>query len=664
MLILGLNGSDRATTERTSDANFHHDASAVLVEDGRVLACVEEERLTRVKHTRAFPTRAVHACLAAAGRRQADVGCVAWNVSPSWAVAEMRKQTPYGPAPEDAADRWARATLRRHLGWEPPRLRFVDHHECHAASAFEPSGYDDALVVSLDGIGDDARGGFRSGGVWIGHGRRLEEIASFSAAQSLGLMYLSLIEVVGFHRFDEYKVMGLAPYGRREVYADLFEEMVTLGPGGTYEFVCDSVFLSRVIPADVAAELAGGSADAEQARRDFAAGLQEMLERIVFHVVGYHAQTTRLRALCLAGGVAHNCTLNGRLQREGGFERMFVQPAAHDAGGALGAAIVAGWDAGAPRLTVPNLFVGPAEPAHDTAIVRERLSAWAGHFAIEGDATVADVAARLEAGDVIGVLHGRSEFGPRALGHRSILADPRPASMKDRINAMVKKREAFRPFAPMVQAERAREFFALDGASATFDFMTYTVPVREAHRAALAAITHVDGTARVQTVERANDPTTWDLLEAFGRRTGFPILLNTSFNNHREPIVETIDDALGCLATTALETLWCEGVLVRKRASASESIGALRLVLRDDVRLVWRASPLRSGAPGARSWALESLSRNEEVALDARLAALIADEGPPIATSAVLDGLDAEGRRRLYATLAELWSERWIRLTP
>jgi carbamoyltransferase len=360
-------------------------------------------------------------------------------------------------------------------------------------------------------------------------GGAFAEIDAFPQSKSLGVLYLEAIKYIGYASFDEYKVMGLAPYGDPERFLGLLRTSYALLPDGKYDLALDRID-ATLKPA---VERRAKGAPITQAHMDLAAGLQSALEEIVLHVLRHHQRASGHRRLCLAGGVAHNCTMNGKIARSGMFEEIFVQPAAHDAGCALGAALaVSVPDGAAPRpRRLSSVYWG--RDVGDDRAIRAELDRWSPWLTVERSADVARTAASLIAGGaVIGWVQGRSEFGPRALGHRSILADPRPAENKDRINRMVKKREAYRPFAPSVLEERAHEFFVLPQAASTLGFMVIVLEVREDRRELLGAITHVDGTARVQTVSRAASPRYWDVIHAFGELTGVPVLLNTSFNNN------------------------------------------------------------------------------------------------------------------------------------
>ncbi|MEZ0015622.1 carbamoyltransferase [Sinorhizobium fredii] len=455
---------------------------------------------------------------------------------------------------------------------DPSRISFVSHHLSHAWSAFSMSGFEQSLILTIDGGGD-----FASGLLAIGSGTEVTPLATFPESDSLGLLYLETIKYLGYGMFDEYKVMGLAPYGDPAPHRDLFEQFYELLDNGGYR-----IYLDRIGPTLLRSiEVRRKGMPFTQQHKDLSASLQEALERIVFHVLRHHSEITGIKRLSLAGGVAHNCTLSGKLLRSGIFQDIFVQPAAHDAGCALGAAaLMMSNELGqsAPRERLQEVYWGP-DLGSDRAVEQE-LIAWGGHIEIERCDDVASRAAEWIAdGAVIGWMQGRSEFGPRALGNRSILADPRPATNKDRINAIVKKREGYRPFAPSVLEEDANEFFELPDSRQEFPFMNFVVPVRESKRNLLGAVTHVDGTARLQTVSRNINQAYWEVITAFRKRTGVPILLNTSFNNNVEPIVDSVADAVTTFLTTDLDGLVVGSYLIKKRTASPEDWSRLALSL-------------------------------------------------------------------------------------
>jgi carbamoyltransferase len=669
MLVLGIHSLSPSRDIDDMDPELgwgHHDAAAVLVEDGRVVAAIEEERLNRVKHSSAFPVRAARRCLHEAGARLQDVDRVAIAFSEAYADRYfLRRSLENAALPLGGGRAQLAGLLERELGGDASdRLRFVGHHRAHLWSAFQPSGFDSGLAVSIDGVGESL-----SGAVATFQGTRLDLLREYPVRKSLGFYYRACITMVGYTRFDEYKVMGLAPYGDPARYADLFAETYRLLPGGDYEVLPDDALVLLMEDAGLAGQARRKGEPFTQAHCDFSAALQQALERIVFHVLSHYREQTGARSLCLAGGVAHNCSMNGRIAYSGLFDRVWVQPAAHDAGNALGAALAVLHDEGAPLASAPlrQVYLGSGIP--DEGGVERELRGWGGLIGFERCGDVAAETARLLAdGAVVGWVQGRSEFGPRALGNRSILADPRPAENKDRINAMVKKREGYRPFAPSARLERAGDYFELPESVAEFPFMTFALRVRPEARALLGAVTHVDGTARVQTVARDTSPRYWALLRAFEELTGVPVLLNTSFNNHAEPIVDSVDEAVACFLTTGLDALVVGDHLVRKRGggAAGEALARLSPSLPASRKLV-----VRTGPGGAREHELESTGSRwfgeKAVAVsDHAFAVLWAADGVRT-LGELLDGrggMDPAGRRAVLDEMAELWSRRAVVLRP
>jgi carbamoyltransferase len=538
-----------------------HDASAVLLKDGVVVAGIEEERLRRVKHTRSIPANALAFCLAQAQITADDVDRFAIGLSPR-AVAGIEPSVIVG------------ALAGRPI--DPRRLCFVEHHVAHAYSAYAGSGFEESLVLTLDGRGEDA-----AGLVGIARRSHFERLREIAISDSLGHLYLLVTNFLGYRLFDEYKVMGLAPYGDPARYRSVLEELYVLLDDGRYKLRLDR----QKVLWDICSRRRRDE-PLTQVHSALAAAAQEALETIVLHVVEHFRGQTGMRRLCFAGGVAHNCSLNGRIAASGLFDEIFVHPAAHDAGTALGAAAFVHLSDGAASSTTPlrDVYWGPALAGSQP--LEATLRQWQGLVAIWRSSDVCrESAALLAGGAVIGWVQGRSEFGPRALGNRSILADPRPAANKDRINAMVKKREGYRPFAPSVVAERAVEFFELPPSDCNLDHMLFVVPVRPSKRELLGAVTHVDGTARIQTVRQETNPRYWELLHAFEERTGLPILLNTSFNNNWEPIVDSIEDALACFLTTDLDYLVVEDWVIQKRDIGRSSWLTMTLSLAAHVTL-------------------------------------------------------------------------------
>ncbi|NVB40164.1 nodulation protein [Pseudenhygromyxa sp. WMMC2535] len=685
MLILGIHGASRLDHEDAPEGFARHDAAAVLLRDGELVAAVEDERLNRVKHSNAFPREAVAWCLREAGLDPGDphsfaaIDALALNVSELAAEFMALRASGDPRRPLRSAQQHFAAPLSAAFGLDldlvAPKLRFVHHHLAHAWSAWIPSGFDEALVVTLDGEGDGL-----SGMVLEAREGRLEVRERLSAGRSLGHWYRRMMAFCGYFRFDEYKVMGMAPYGDPERFAALMDSMVSLEPEGRFSFLGkDSLDASAALELRVLREQ-GLLAQArkrgepfEDIHRDFAAALQRQLERIVLHLLGHHREASGLSRLCLAGGVAHNCSMNGRLFYSDLFDDLYVQPLAHDAGGALGAAFaVADLRPDAGVLT--GLDLGPAvESGEDLDAV---LARYAALVEVESPpALEARAADLLAAGEVVAWVRGRAEFGPRALGQRSILADPRPAENRDRINALIKKREGYRPFAPSVLEERCAELFDVPPERARHPYMITVLRVREEQRARLGAITHVDGTARVQTVSAADNPRYHALIREFAERTGVPALLNTSLNNNAEPIVTSAEDALATLLTTDLRYLAIGERLVHKRERSAQDIAlALAPALDRQHKLVRRELPCaaeaeaETGAGGwAQVWRIESAASDffGEAAVeisDALHELLLRADGRRSLAALIDESPHAARRQQLAEEVFSLWSRRVLRM--
>lgn len=532
-----------------------HDPAAALILDGRIVAAAEEERFTRRKHgklavpfsTWELPERAAAWCLEAAGVTPADLDAVAYSYDPALATNGHRDLTSAGW--EELRTLYARRAplfLRTSLpGLAPDRVRFVPHHVAHAASAYLAGPLDAPAVLVLDGRGERAShlAGFAPDG-------RLEVLASQELPHSLGFFYEGLTEHLGFQRAsDEYKVMALAAYGRPR-FLDALRARVFATPDGG--FVAPPIDWSELAPRRAPDE------PCEEVHADLASSAQQRLEEVILELARSLHRRTGAREIALAGGVALNCVANSRLEAEGPFRSVWVQPAAGDAGTALGAALFVA-HAGGMRI----------EPMRSAALGRgfadAELGAWLERARIPHDrpADLAGaVADGLAADGVVAWFDGRSEYGPRALGHRSLLADPRRAANVERLNE-VKGREQFRPVAPMVLLERAAEIF--DGPLPS-PHMLFVHRVHPAWRTRIPAVVHVDGTARAQTVDRTEEPRVAALLDAFAARTGVPVLVNTSLNTAGRPMVDDPRDALECFASAPIDALVLGPYLVRRAA--------------------------------------------------------------------------------------------------
>ncbi len=583
MLILGFNA-------------YHGDVAAAIVRDGTLVAAIEEERFRRIKHCAGFPAEAIRACVAAAGADPGDIDVFAVPRARHahlvrkvlFALRHGARGELFGAHARSATRREGLATrLAETLGLPPGRvagrMHYVEHHPAHLASAFFPSRFEDAAVCAIDGFGD-----FVSTSTAIGRGRTLDVRHRVFFPHSLGLVYLALTQYLGFRHYgDEFKVMGLAPYGAPELLGRM-RRLVHLGPGG--DFALDLAYFRHWTGA---VEMSWEDGEPRigdlytralesllgPARRDdepvgprheaIAASLQALFEEASVHVLRGVAERTGNPRLCLAGGCAMNSVANGRIRERLPFTDVYIQPAAADNGTALGAALhVAHVTFGAPRTPMDHGYWGPAYD--DEAIGREldgrarEIDAVCDRQRMDDDQALCDwTAARLAAAEVVGWFQGRMEWGARALGNRSILADPRRADMREIINTRIKSRERFRPFAPSILEDALDDYFV---GAVPDPFMMQVYPVRPEKRGVVPAITHVDGSGRLQTVSDRTNPLYARLIRAFAVRTGVPILLNTSFNEN-EPIVLRPAEALDCFLRTRMDILVLGHHVLRKRAT-------------------------------------------------------------------------------------------------
>ena len=531
-----------------------HDPAAALVVDGEIVAAAEEERFTRRKHgkesvpfsTWELPERSARWCLEVAGLDAADLDAVAYSYDPGLAQPVNGDVTVDGWEPLRTlyAQRAPRFLATALPGLDPSAVRFVPHHLAHAASATFASPFQSAAVMVLDGRGERAS-------YLAGHfdGGRVHVLATQSLPHSLGLFYEEATEHLGFRRSsDEYKVMALAAYGEPSNLASLRPLVRPTGAGG---FACEAIDWAALAPP-------GSDGAWTEEHADLAASVQRRLEEVLLELAdGLHERTGETR-LALAGGVALNCVANSVLLEHGPFDELWVQPAAGDAGTALGAALAIAADEGDPPRPMRSAALGRAFSDNE---IRAHLDEAKVAYEEPRD-VVEPVAEALAADAIVAWFQGRSEFGPRALGHRSLLADPGRAENLDRLNA-VKGRESFRPVAPMVLEERAAEIF--EGGLLPSPFMLFTHRVRPAWRERIPAVVHVDGTARVQTVSVRDEPLVARLLASFERRTGIPVLVNTSLNTGGRPMVDDPRDALECFGSSPIDLLAIGRFLVRRR---------------------------------------------------------------------------------------------------
>ena len=592
MLVLGLSA-------------YYHDSAAALLRDGAIAAAAQEERFTRIKHDARFPSHAVRYCLQEAGVALDDVDAIVFYEKP-FLKFERLLETYLATAPRGfrsfraAMPIWTKQklfqkrTLRKALeglggSRIESRLLFAEHHQSHAASAFFPSPFDDAVVVTMDGVGEWA-----TTSVCVGQGNTLQTHKEIRFPHSLGLLYSAFTYYTGFKvNSGEYKVMGLAPYGEPKYAQRIRDHLIDVKPDGSFHVAQEYFDYATGLTMTNARfhDLFGGAprrpeSPLAQRDMDLAASVQAVTEDVVARLTTSAAKETGQRNLCLAGGVALNCVANGKLKRSRVFDGIWVQPAAGDAGGALGAAYAA-WHQHyeRPRRTstgtdaMQGSFLGPA---FDDEAIASRIEGLGGVVQRLDDQAAIDCAAdALAKGQAVGWFQGRMEFGPRALGARSIVADPRGAAVQKTLNLKIKYRESFRPFAPAVMCEDAAQWFELDGES---PYMLLVADVAadkrvgdsaaqsdskglaklDVPRSTIPAVTHVDCSARVQTVHKETNPRFHALLAAFKARTGCPVLVNTSFNVRGEPIVCTPEDAFRCFMGTELDLLVAGNVAVVK----------------------------------------------------------------------------------------------------
>lgn len=594
MIIVGISG-------------FYHDSAAVLLRDGEIVAAAQEERFTRKKHDASFPHKALDFCLKEAGVSLADVNFITFYDKP-FLKFERLLETYLAFAPKGftsfrmAMPIWLkeklflkdllRKELKKHVpnyDWDN-RLLFSEHHLSHAASAFFPSPFQEAAILTLDGVGE-----WTTTSLALGNGNHLEIMREIHFPHSLGLLYSAFTYYTGFKvNSGEYKVMGLAPYGQPRYAQIIYEHLLDLKDDGTFrlnlnyfDYCTGLTMTNRKFDALFGGPPRKPEEPLNQRYMDLAASIQAVTEEILLRLTRSIAQETGAKNLCLAGGVALNCVGNGKILRDGRFENIWIQPAAGDAGGALGAAFAAHYlfkgqirKVNSKQDSMKGSYLGPSFNQEE---IEQRLIACGAIFETLTEENLLQVCASdLAAGKALGWFQGRMEFGPRALGGRSILGDPRSPAMQKTLNLKVKYRESFRPFAPSVLKEHASEWFELDGADSPYMLLVADVvaekrkEMTEAEkslfgidklnvpRSEIPSVTHVDYSARIQTVHRETNPRYHALISAFNDLTGCPVVINTSFNVRGEPIVCTPEDAFRCFMGSEIETLAVGNSLLHK----------------------------------------------------------------------------------------------------
>jgi carbamoyltransferase len=558
--------------------NHSNDAAAALVVDGRVIAASQEERFSRLKHDPAFPDKAIDFCLKTQGLKLADLDAVAffWNpgihaeAPPRRLVNSVRHHLEYlYGVPSHLIPRLGEHvnSIEQTVHLASGRklaIHYLTHHLCHAAAAFFTSPFEDAAILTADGYGER-----QSTTIYRGSGAKIELLAEIDFPHSIGSLYAALTDYLGFRaNSGEGKVMGLASYGHDSEYVAKVRKLIALTERG---FELDLSYFEYFHDrphrySDKLIALLGPSRVPESAvdkrHEDISFALQTVTEEAMLHLARLARRLTGAKNLCVAGGVALNCVANGRLQRETDFDKFFFYPAAGDTGTSVGAALVVEHilNNGKRSMEIASEYLGTGfEPAQVRAVLDRGQLRY--HTLKDPELTAARMVAD---GLIIAWFQGRAEFGPRALGNRSIVADPRRRDMKDLLNATVKFREPFRPYAPSVLEESSGKYFGSDVPS---PYMLRAYPTRPEMIDVLPAITHVDGTARVQTVNEKQNPRYYRLIKEFGRLTGVDCVLNTSFNIRGEPIINTVDEAIKCLMTTGLDALFVEDYLVVKDAA-------------------------------------------------------------------------------------------------
>jgi carbamoyltransferase len=576
-LILGINA-------------YHADAAACVVRDGKLLAAAEEERFRRIKHWAGFPSQAMQYCLREAKVDLGDVTHIAVNRnSRANLLRKLRYVAFHRPSVRLLLKRLSNrqqmtgiADELRALPGRPfaGKIEYVEHHLAHLASAFFASPFDEAVVVSVDGFGD-----FASAAWGCGKGAALSLDGRVLFPHSLGIFYQAMTQYLGFpHYGDEYKLMGLAAYGNASCQSEV-EQLLSLQPDGSFalnlkyfrhhmediayewpggEPVCGALFSEALV--DSLGPVRQPDAPIEERHRNLAFATQAVYEQAFFHLLNTLQRRNGHSAVALAGGCAYNSVANGKITDRTGFTKSYLQAAAGDAGGAIGAAYAVWHQTGARTAEMTHAFWGPSfDHSELAALLAEHRAAIEGEgCAVQifaDDKELVETTARAIAdGLVVGWFQGRMEWGPRALGHRSILGDPRRADMKNILNLKIKRRESFRPFAPSVLREAVGDWFVRDD---DVPFMLQVIPIRPERREQIPAVTHVDGTGRLQTVDRASNPLYYALIEAFCRLTGVPMVLNTSFNEN-EPVVCRPQEALDCFLRTKMDLLVLGHHLVRR----------------------------------------------------------------------------------------------------
>jgi len=565
LIILGINA-------------YHGDASACLYRDGKLIAATEEERILRIKHWAGLPLASIRFCLNEAGIALTDVDYITVSRDPKANLGKkivhtLKKGVNLSAVLNRGANSLKIGKIKNEiaeaLGFKPSEVRaelhFIEHHRSHMASAFYVSPFEESAILSIDGMGD-----FTSTMRGMGKGLDIKVLDSVNYPHSLGIFYTTFTQYLGFpHYGDEYKVMGLAPYGK-PLYVDILREVLRLLPDGLFELngkyfrhfkegvsmswengapLVESIFSDALI--DLFGPARSKTEDLGQYHMDIAASVQRFSEEVIFHLANDLYKRTRCKNLCVTGGVAQNSVANGKLLASTPFERVFVPPAGHDAGTSVGSALYL-YHQKLKQSRSPFAHQAYTGAQFSNDEIREYLTSEGTSFEeLSNDSLLERVSEALHLGKVIGWFQGRAEFGPRALGNRSILVDPTRDDAKELLNSKIKRRESFRPFAPSILKEAVEEYFEC---SDDVPFMEKVYPIREEKRSSIPAVTHLDGTGRLQTIEEKDNPMYYRLIKKFSDLSGVPILLNTSFNEN-EPIVNSPEHAFDCFKRTDMDML-------------------------------------------------------------------------------------------------------------
>lgn len=576
MVIVGINA-------------YHADSSAAIFVDGKMIAAIEEERFTRVKHWAGFPRLAIEFCLREAGVTWEQVDFFAIGRDPK---AKMINKLLYvsknflgsfSVVKDRVVNSHKVATIQNELSvisglpeWKfENKIKNIEHHRSHLASAFFASPYEEAACLSIDGSGD-----FSTTMIGVGKGNTIDVLDSVDFPHSLGIFYTAFTQLLGFpHYGDEYKVMGMAPYGEPK-YLDLLRDVIELtddglfklnleyfrkGTHGVISYGDDHIPVVKIMYSDKMISKFGKARDKDEPltayHKDLAASVQRMAELTIFHILNHLQKRTGLTNVCIAGGVAQNSVANGKITRNTGFKNVYIPSAGHDAGISMGAALFVQHQLLNTARTEP-IYSAYTGSRYSNEEVRKILDAKGIEYTQLPDEEIYEkVTECLVNGGVVGWMNGRAEFGPRALGARSIIADPRRTDAKEILNLKIKRRESFRPFAPSILKEYVGEYFELDE---PVPFMEKVFPIKVEKRKEIPAVTHVDGSGRLQSVDKNISPRYYALIDAFRKKTGVPILLNTSFNEN-EPIVNSPEEALACYTRTQMDMLVIENIVISRK---------------------------------------------------------------------------------------------------